>query len=212
MAARDLIVEMAHALGLDPVAMLPYTLAVDFEGDQWTFFKPCFAELYDLYGFDIQELAISRPLAEHVVEQVEAGRAVLVEVDSWFLPDTAGTAYQLAHAKTTIGVNRIDLGANRMGYFHNAGYFEVEGEDFRRVLRIRNTTNTPGTGTGQVLVPGPGLAQVPVPYQAPVAWSVAPSSCARTTPARPRRRGFGRRPASARRRALRGRGSPRGAR
>ena len=59
----DLIVEMAHALGLDPVAMLPYTLAVDFEGDQWTFFKPCFAELYDLYGFDIQELAISRPLA-----------------------------------------------------------------------------------------------------------------------------------------------------
>ena len=68
----DLIVEMAHALGLDPVAMLPYTLAVDFEGDQWTFFKPCFAELYDLYGFDIQELAISRPLAEHVVEQVEA--------------------------------------------------------------------------------------------------------------------------------------------
>ena len=152
----DLIVEMAHALGLDPVAMLPYTLAVDFEGDQWTFFKPCFAELYDLYGFDIQELAISRPLAEHVVEQVEAGRAVLVEVDSWFLPDTAGTAYQLAHAKTTIGVNRIDLGANRMGYFHNAGYFEVEGEDFRRVLRIRNTTNTPGPGTSTCPVPGPG--------------------------------------------------------
>ena len=71
--------------------------------------------------------------------------------------------YQLAHAKTTIGVNRIDLGANRMGYFHNAGYFEVEGEDFRRVLRIRNTTNTPGPGTGQVIVPGLGLAQVPVP-------------------------------------------------
>ena len=140
----DLIVEMAHALGFDPVAMLPYTLAIDFEGDQWTFFKPCNAELYELFGFDIQELAISRPLVEHVVEQVEAGRAVLVEVDSWFLPDTAGTAYQLAHAKTTIGVNRIDLDANRMGYFHNAGYFEVEGEDFRRALRIRSTTSAPG--------------------------------------------------------------------
>ena len=30
----DLVVEMAHALGFDPVAMLPCTLAVDFEGDQ----------------------------------------------------------------------------------------------------------------------------------------------------------------------------------
>lgn len=132
----DLMVEMAHALGFDPVAMLPFTLGVDFEGDQWTFFKPPACELYELYGFDVQELAISRPLAGHVAEQVEAGRAVLVEVDSWHLPDTAGTAYRLAHAKTTIGVNRIDVAGERMAYFHNAGYFEVEGEDFRQVLRI----------------------------------------------------------------------------
>jgi hypothetical protein len=143
----DLIVEMAHALRFDPVAMLPYTLAIDFEGDQWTFFKPSSTELYELYGFDIQELAISRPLVAHVVEQVEAGRAVLVEVDSWYLPDTAGTAYQVAHAKTTIGVNRIDLAANRMGYFHNAGYFEVEGDDFRRVLRI-DEKQKPGSDPG----------------------------------------------------------------
>lgn len=140
----DLMVEMVHALGFDPVAMLPFTLAIDFEGDQWTFFKPSACEMYELYGFDVQELAIARPLAEHVAEQVEAGRAVLVEVDSWHLPDTAGTAYRTAHAKTTIGVNRIDLAAGRMAYFHNAGYFEVEGEDFRHALRIGAT---PAEGT-----------------------------------------------------------------
>ena len=130
----DLMVELAHALGFDPVAMLPFTLAIDFEGDQWTFFKPSATELYELYGFDIQELALSRPLIEHVVEQVDAGRAVLVEVDAHYLPDTAGTAYKVEHAKTTIAVNRIDPDGGRMGYFHNAGYFEVEGDDFRSLL------------------------------------------------------------------------------
>jgi hypothetical protein len=138
----DLIVEMVHALGFDPVAMLPCTLAIDFEGDQWTFFKPPPSELYDLYGFDIQELAIVRPLAEHVAEQIDAGRAVLVEVDSWHLPDTAGTAYRVAHVKTTIGVNRIDVAGERMQYFHNAGFFAVEGEDFRKLLRIGEPTGT----------------------------------------------------------------------
>jgi hypothetical protein len=146
----DLMVELAHALGFDPVAMLPFTLAIDFEGDQWTFFKPAATELYELYGFDVQELALSRPLIEHVVEQVDAGRAVLVEVDSFYLPDTAGTAYQLEHAKTTIAVNRIDPDAGSMGYFHNAGYFEVDGEDFRRLMRA---DVAPASADAQVSLP-----------------------------------------------------------
>ncbi|HSN21129.1 MAG TPA: DUF1839 family protein, partial [Usitatibacter sp.] len=116
----DLLIELAHGLGFEPLAMLAFTLAVDFEGDQWTFFKPPAADLHELYGFDLQELSVWRPLVEHVAEQVHAGRPVLVELDSWFLPDTAGTAYRLAHVKTTVGVNEIDIGARRLGYFHNA--------------------------------------------------------------------------------------------
>src|SRR5258706_11806662 len=83
----DLLIEMLHGMGHDPAAMLPFTLAVDFEGDQWTFFKPPANDILDLYGLDIQELAIWKPLAEHVVEQVAAGRPVLVELDSFYLPD-----------------------------------------------------------------------------------------------------------------------------
>jgi hypothetical protein len=132
----DLLIELAHGLGFEPLAMLPFTLAIDFEGDQWTFFKPPAADLHELYGFDLQELAIWRPLVEHVAEQVEAGRPVLVELDSWFLPDTAGTAYRLAHTKTTVGVNEIDVARGRLGYFHNAGYFALEGEDFREVFQL----------------------------------------------------------------------------
>jgi hypothetical protein len=131
----DLVVELTHALGFEPVAMLPFTLAIDFEGDQWTFFKPATHDLWELYGFDVQELAIWRPLGEHLAEQVEAGYPVLVEVDAYHLPDTAGTAYRVAHSKTTIGVNDINLAQGRMGYFHNAGYFAVEGDDFHALLQ-----------------------------------------------------------------------------
>lgn len=135
----DLIIEVVHGLGHEPNAMLPFTLAIDFEGDQWTFFKPPHGDLLELYGFDVQELAIWRPLVEHVAEQVAAGHLVLVELDSWFLPDTAGTAYRLAHTKSTVGVNEIDVQARRMGYFHNAGYHALAGDDFRDVFMLEGT-------------------------------------------------------------------------
>jgi hypothetical protein len=130
----DLLVELLHGLGHEPLAVLPFTLAVDFEGDQWTFFKPPHGDVAELYGLDIQELAIWRPLVDHVVEQVSAGRPVLVELDSFYLPDTAGTAYQRIHQKTTVGVNEIDVDAGYMGYFHNQGYYAVEGPDFRELF------------------------------------------------------------------------------
>jgi hypothetical protein len=132
----DVVIELLHGLGHEPIAALPFTLAIDFEGDQWTFFKFPHADLFELFGFDIQELAVWRPLAEHVAEQVGAGRPVLVELDSYFLPDTAGTAYQLAHVKSTVAVNEIDIERRHLGYFHNQGYYAVEGADFADVFQL----------------------------------------------------------------------------
>ena len=131
----DLWIELLHGLGHDPVAVLPYTLAIDFEGDQWTFFKPPPADLDALYGIDVQELQLWRPLVEHVVEQVEMGRPVLVELDAFYLPDTGGSAYRSARSKTTVAVTAIDASGERLGYFHNAGYYGLEGEDFREVFQ-----------------------------------------------------------------------------
>jgi hypothetical protein len=130
----DLWIEVLHALGLDPVASLGYTVAVDFEGDQWTFFKPPHSDLRALYGVDIQELTLWRPLLEHASEYLAAGKLVSVEVDAWWLPDTAGTDYRQQHTKTTIAMASLDADAQRLGYFHNAGYYELEGEDFRRIF------------------------------------------------------------------------------
>lgn len=135
----DVLIELIHALGHEPIAALPFTVAIDFEGDQWTFFKFPHADLETLFGLDIQELAIWRPLATHIEEQVDQGRPVLVELDSIYLPDTAGTAYRLAHVKSTVAVMEIDVAARQLGYFHGQGYYHLEGDDFVNVLRLTGT-------------------------------------------------------------------------
>jgi Domain of unknown function (DUF1839) len=132
----DVWIELLHSMGLEPHAMLPFVLAVDFEGDQWTFFKPPPGDLWALYGVDVQELTVWRPLAEHLQEHLGAGKLVSVEVDAHWLPDVAGTDYRSQHTKTTIVVNEFDVAAQRLGYFHNAGYHALDGEDCRRLLHL----------------------------------------------------------------------------
>lgn len=132
----DVWIELVHALGCEPLAMLPFTAAIDFEGDQWTFFKPKHDELFDLYGIDVQELNVWRSLAEHVQGHVGAGKMVATEADAFFLPDTAGTDYQRQHTKTTIIVCDFDLERRRLGYFHNASYYALEGADFEHLFRL----------------------------------------------------------------------------
>ncbi len=132
----DLWIELLGALDLQPMAMISFALAVDFEGDQWTFFKPPLAQLRTLYGIDVQELTVWRPLIEHITEHLSAGKLVSTEADAFWLPDTAGTDYRQKHTKTTILVASIDIDERKLGYFHNAGYFELKGEDFERIFRL----------------------------------------------------------------------------
>lgn len=133
----DIWIELLHALGHEPIAALPFTFAVDFEGDQWTFFKFPLLDLTELYGLDVQELAIWRPLVAHIEEQVARGRPVLVELDSYYLPDTAGTAYKTAHVKSTVAITEIDVEQKHLGYFHGQGFYSLGGDDFLDVLRLR---------------------------------------------------------------------------
>ena len=132
----DIWIEVIHALGLEPRAILPFVAAIDFEGDQWTFFKPPHAELTDLYGIDVQELNVWRPLLEHALEHLAAGKLISTESDAFWLPDTSGTDYRRQHTKSTIVLNEIDLEARTLGYWHNAGYYKLEGEDFARTFGL----------------------------------------------------------------------------
>ena len=63
----DVVIELLHALGVEPLAVLGSTVAVDFEGDNFTFYKPDHDDLRYFYGVDIQELNVWLPLLEHAV-------------------------------------------------------------------------------------------------------------------------------------------------
>jgi hypothetical protein len=141
--AVDLWLELLHTADVEPLAALPFTIAIDLEGDQWTFFKFPVADLYALYGVDVFELSVWRPLTDHIEDQLARGRPLVVEVDAFHLPDTRGTSYHAEHIKTSIGVQAIDAGARRLGYFHNAGYYELEDADFGGVFRLEGHVTDP---------------------------------------------------------------------
>lgn len=132
----DLWIEVLHANGLEPLAALGFTASVDLEGDQWTFFKYPLADLYRLYGIDVFELNIWDSLQAHLEEQLRLGRLPIVETDAWFLPDTHGVSYRTEHAKTSIAIQQLDPRERRMAYFHNAGYYELFGDDFTGVMEF----------------------------------------------------------------------------
>jgi hypothetical protein len=125
----DLWVEVLAAQGLAPEAMLGFTLTQDFEGDQFTFFKVPLEDLEALYGIRVTELAIFDKPEQHVIEQIGRGRLALLELDSYYLPDTRGLTYHQEHGKTTVAINRLDLGGRTLDYFHNGGFFTLSGDD-----------------------------------------------------------------------------------
>ena len=132
----DVLIELLHARGDEPLAAMGFTVRTDFEGDQWTFFKPPPGDLEALFGVDIHESQPYRSLPDHIVEQITEGRTLIVELDSWYLPDTAATAYGREHVKSSAVMEAIDPGSRRLRYFHNRGLYELEGNDYDGALRL----------------------------------------------------------------------------
>jgi hypothetical protein len=132
----DILVELLHARGDEPLAAMGFTARMDFEGDQWTFFKPPPGDLERLFGVDVHEMQPYRPLPEQIAAQLARGRTLIVELDAWYLPDTAATSYRSEHVKTSVAVEAIDQAHERLRYFHNAALYDLEGEDYRGVFRL----------------------------------------------------------------------------
>ncbi|WP_072688128.1 DUF1839 family protein [Rhodococcus marinonascens] len=142
----DLWVEILHSLGLDPVPAAACALSARFDGSQWTFIKFKTEDLFALYGIDVGEMNVWRPVLAHVEDNLAAGMLSTVEVDAYWLPDTAGIGYHEARTKTTIVANYVDREAHVLEYFHNSGYHRLVGEDFRGVFGLDHpgeTTFTP---------------------------------------------------------------------
>jgi hypothetical protein len=132
----DIVIELIHARGDEPLAAMGFIVRMDFEGDQWTFFKPPEADLELLFGLDIHEMQPHRHLPTMIAEQIAAGRTMTVEMDSMYLPDTVSTSYRSDHVKSSIIAEAIDPAGERLRYFHNTSLHELSGEDYRGVFRL----------------------------------------------------------------------------
>ncbi|MFI5032233.1 MAG: DUF1839 family protein [Reyranellales bacterium] len=130
----DVWAELLPALGHPAEAALAFTVRQDFEGDHFTFFKFPLEDLEALFGLVVQELAIYDSVESHTLAQLQRGRAVLIEVDSHWLPD-AGPSYRKEHVKTTVAAIALDRAHKRFGYFHNTSYHELSGEDYEELFR-----------------------------------------------------------------------------
>jgi hypothetical protein len=130
----DLWIELLHAMGRDPQPLLGVAVALGWEADHFTFLKPSAADLFAAAGVTMHELALWDATEAHVAAQLDRGAVPLLEVDAFFLPDTGGSAYQQRHTKTTIAIVAMDSANAWLEYFHNAGMYRLEGEDYAGVL------------------------------------------------------------------------------
>ena len=134
----DVIIELLHSRGLDPVAGLGHLVRTDFEGDQFTFFKMPPSDMEALYGVDVHEMQPVGSLPDQIELQLERGRTMLVELDSFYLPDTGSTDYRRNHVKSTVAVEAIDQAGERLLYFHNLGLHALSGDDYRGIFGLND--------------------------------------------------------------------------
>ncbi|MGO9457076.1 MAG: DUF1839 family protein [Acidimicrobiales bacterium] len=139
--ATDMWIEILHSWNLDPVAGLAFTVGTDFDGEQWTMFTYPEEDLRLLYGIEVHELNVWRALIEHVEAQLLLGHIIPVDVDAFYLPDTKGVTYRQVHQKTTIAVQMLDRDHQVIGYFHNAAYAELSGDDFDAIFHLKSHAN-----------------------------------------------------------------------
>ena len=93
-----------------------------------------------LFGVDIHEVQPYRPIPQQVAEVLALGRTMTIELDAWYLPDTAATSYEQAHVKTGVIAESIDLDGQRFRYFHNASLYELSRQGLPRRLPPRDRT------------------------------------------------------------------------
>src|SRR5215472_16838363 len=100
----DLWLELLHGWELEPIAALPFTVTQDFEGDQFTLSNIPSADLERLYGIVTHELSTYDRLDTHVAAQTCLGNVVILEVDSYHLPQAADT-YKRQHSRSNIAID-----------------------------------------------------------------------------------------------------------
>lgn len=130
----DFWIELAAARGLEPEAMLGFTVAQDFLVDQFTLLMPSIPDLGRLYGATVDMFALYGRFETQLAAAIAAGGVVALDTDAYYLPDSAGVSYRQRHVKTTIAIHAIRPEERSLDYFHNLGCWRLEGDDYDMVV------------------------------------------------------------------------------
>ncbi|MFO1114054.1 MAG: DUF1839 family protein [Beijerinckiaceae bacterium] len=126
----DYWIELVASRGLAPEAMLGFIAAQDFIVDQFSLLVPAKDDLERFYGVTIRPLALYGRFEDHFAAHVRSGGVVVIETDSFYLPDSRGVAYRRRHIQSAIAIAAIDPARRRADYFHNLGFWRLEGDDY----------------------------------------------------------------------------------
>ena len=133
----DICIEVVHALGLEPLAMLAVRRRHRLRGRPVDLLQAAARRAARALRRSTSRSSTSGGRSPTTsLEHLAAGKLISTEADAFYLPDTAGTDYQRQHTKTTIVIQDFDLEHRRLGYFHNAGYYALEGDDFAHLFRV----------------------------------------------------------------------------
>lgn len=127
-------IELAAFNGLEPEAMLGFTVAQDYLGDQFTLLVPPKEDLRRLYGASADMYALYGHFEDQIVARTAAGGVIALDTDAFYLPDSFGVSYRRRHVKTTIAIQAVRPQERSLDYFHNLGFWRLEGEDYDMVV------------------------------------------------------------------------------
>lgn len=130
----DYWIEIVAARGFAPEAMFGFVASQDFIVDQFSLLFPPKDDLERFYGASIRPLALYGKFEDHFTAHVKDGGIVVIETDSFYLPDSRGVAYRRRHIQSAIAIASIDPAHRRADYFHNLGFWRLEGDDYDMIV------------------------------------------------------------------------------
>ena len=138
-------IELLHSAGADPLAALPVHVrrwtSKAINGRFSSFLPPTSDALY---GVTVFELNVWRSSLRMSAEQLVLGRPAIVEVDAFTCPTRLDTSYRSRACQDVDRRSRLwTFDERRLGYFHNAGYYELKDEDFAGVFRLEGHLTDP---------------------------------------------------------------------
>ena len=131
----DALIELLHARGDEPLAMFGYIVATDWEGDQFSYAKPRYADLERLFGIEIHKMLPYRTCPS--TSRRSSARTHCLSGDRLLVASRHRRHHLPPRASEDDGRPGDDRPRHeRMRYFHNAGVFELGGDDYRGAFRM----------------------------------------------------------------------------